>query len=135
MHNTLFWLSNRSLALYNETGTSYFVDVDECANGTDGCAQTCTNSEGSYTCSCDSGYTLLTDNLNCEGKKILQSEISRSTTLIIIDIDECATNNGGCAQICTNTNPSFVCSCDMRHILAADNLTCEGNNYSVKRVL
>ena len=54
-----------------KTATTYFVhvDVDECANDTDGCAQTCTNSEGSYTCSCVSGNTLSTDNLNCEGKK------------------------------------------------------------------
>ena len=56
------------------------------------------------------------------------------TTLIIIDIDECATNNGGCLQICTNTNTSFVCSCDTRHILAADNFTCEGKLLDCKSV-
>ena len=99
--------------------------MDECADGIDGCAQTCTNSEGSYTCSCDSGNTLSIDNLNCEGKKYCNL-ISRSITIIIIDVDECATNNGGCEQICTNTNRSFVCSCDIRHILATDNFNCEG---------
>ena len=50
-----------------------FVDVDECADGTGGCAQTCTNSNGSYTCSCVSGTILSIDNLNCEGKIMLQS--------------------------------------------------------------
>ena len=43
-----------------------FPDVDECAEGSN-CAQTCTNTEGSYTCSCEPGYTL-GDNGACNGK-------------------------------------------------------------------
>ena len=31
--------------------------------------------------------------------------------MICADIDECATNNGGCTQTCTNTIGDFMCSC------------------------
>ena len=30
----------------------------------------------------------------------------------IIDIDECASDNGGCEHTCANTAGSFTCSCD-----------------------
>ena len=36
------------------------------ANG--GCEHTCYNTEGSYTCSCNDGYILGTDNHMCVGK-------------------------------------------------------------------
>ena len=32
--------------------------------------------------------------------------------IIHIDIDECATDNGGCQNTCTNTAGGFYCSCD-----------------------
>ncbi|XP_033731070.1 putative vitellogenin receptor, partial [Pecten maximus] len=47
-------------------------------------------------CTCQLGYTLLTDNVTCK------------------DIDECVTTHQGrspCQQVCTNTNGSFTCSC------------------------
>ena len=43
------------------------LDVDECAEDTDTCAQACTNTNGSYTCSCDPGYRLASDNRHCDG--------------------------------------------------------------------
>ena len=47
-------------------------------------------------------------------------------------MDECATDNGGCAEICTNTNRSFECSCGSTgYTLAADNMNCVGK----KRVM
>ena len=46
------------------------TDIDECAEGTAGCAQTCTNQDGSYSCSCGSGYRLAADTHGCEGKYI-----------------------------------------------------------------
>ena len=55
---------------YLYTYTSHInLDVDECLEGTDTCAQTCTNVVGSYTCSCDPGYRLGSDNRQCSGKK------------------------------------------------------------------
>ncbi len=44
-------------------------DVDECALGTDQCAQDCTNTVGSYTCNCRTGYRLNPDGRRCDGKQ------------------------------------------------------------------
>lgn len=39
--------------------------VDECTTGTHGCEQVCINTAGSYTCSCNSGYTLDANRRTC----------------------------------------------------------------------
>lgn len=44
-----------------------YIDIDECAEGTDGCTQTCTDTKGSYVCSCDTGYRLANDSHGCDG--------------------------------------------------------------------
>ena len=44
----------------------YTADIDECDSSST-CHQDCNNNEGSYTCSCFSGYELLTDGRNCIG--------------------------------------------------------------------
>ena len=43
-----------------------------------------------------------------------------------LDVDECESDNGGCAQICINTVGSFECSCAAGYSLSVDNATCEG---------
>ena len=63
----------------------------------DGCSQTCT---------IESGYT-------CSG-----------TPSSCGDIDECATNNGGCTQTCTNTAGSYTCGCNPGYALAGDGVSC-----------
>ncbi|XP_019614738.1 PREDICTED: sushi, nidogen and EGF-like domain-containing protein 1 [Branchiostoma belcheri] len=83
------------------------TDIDECATDNGGCAETCTNVPGSYTCSCRQGYVLMPDKLGCE------------------DTDECATDNGGCAQTCTNVPGSYNCSCRQGYVLMPDKLGCE----------
>ena len=45
----------------------YHVDVNECGDDTDGCSQTCTNTEGSFTCGCNSGYVMDSDGVTCNG--------------------------------------------------------------------
>ena len=40
------------------------------------------------------------------------------------DVSDCATNNGGCAHMCTNTEGSFVCSCRTGFTLASDGRGC-----------
>ena len=45
---------------------------------------------------------------------------------IVEDTNECQNNNGGCAQSCTNTEGSFLCSCDTGYILGADGFGCDG---------
>lgn len=44
----------------------------------------------------------------------------------LIDINECLTNNGGCAQICSNTVGSFTCSCRPGYSLNSDRRGCSG---------
>ena len=51
----LIWLLNFSL------------DVDECTRGTSGCDHNCTNTNGSYYCTCMDGYVLESDNHTCTG--------------------------------------------------------------------
>ena len=49
-------------------GSNQCADIDECTDGTDNChddAQ-CTNTDGSFTCMCNSGYT--GDGTTCTGK-------------------------------------------------------------------
>ncbi|XP_019648026.1 PREDICTED: signal peptide, CUB and EGF-like domain-containing protein 2 [Branchiostoma belcheri] len=43
------------------------------------------------------------------------------------DVDECASNNGGCAHTCTNSVGSFSCSCRAGYVLNADGLACDEN--------
>ena len=48
---------------------------------------------------------------------------------IIVDIDECISNNGGCSNttgICKNTPGSFYCQCHIGYSLANDGFTCNG---------
>ena len=41
-----------------------------------------------------------------------------------IDIDECAINNGGCEQICSNTDGGYYCMCQTGYFV--DNTNCTG---------
>ena len=43
-------------------------DINECAEGIDDCAQLCEDTNGSYTCSCSSGYSLTDDSHGCDGR-------------------------------------------------------------------
>jgi len=45
-----------------------------------------------------------------------------------LDIDECATDNGGCSSVasCTNTVGSFLCTCLPGY--SGDGFTCEGKS-------
>ena len=45
-------------------------------------------------------------------------------------MDECLTDNGGCAQICTNNNGSFLCYCETGYTLSLDDLGCDGRWWS-----
>ena len=44
-----------------------FADIDECTVGRP-CDQICTNDIGSFQCSCNDGYKLQSDGVNCSGK-------------------------------------------------------------------
>ena len=44
------------------------TDVDECKSRKNACDQVCTNTEGSFSCSCHAGYILSNDSKSCQGK-------------------------------------------------------------------
>lgn len=173
------------------------IDINECTpNGGHGpCQQMCTNSNGSYYCSCPAGYSL--SGYSCNGKSeghfspfnisahfkihlivftcmllllwpcLVGSDFlanwlhwqiyciqyftanispimdcSRSLLpmafiiyYIITDINECAPNNGQgpCEQLCTNTNGSFVCSCQQGYDISG--YSCYGEQLSWQPLL
>ena len=49
-------------------------------------------------------------------------------TMQIQDINECATNNGSCDHICTNTNGSYTCSCYDGYSLLTNGYSCSGKH-------
>ena len=49
----------------------FLKDINECAVNNGDCEQLCNNSIGSYWCSCLTGYTLDTNNMNCSGTQII----------------------------------------------------------------
>lgn len=65
-------------------------DTNECRVNNGGCADTCQNSDGSYQCSCRSGYRLAANRRDCD------------------DVNECNNNACGSAD-CVNTFGGFYC--------------------------
>ena len=56
------------------------IDINECAAGTDLCDQNCTNTVGSYRCSCGLGYRMNDNGYQCDGKHALHDmHIAKST--------------------------------------------------------
>ena len=47
------------------------TDINECGEVND-CQQTCMNTEGSYSCSCDEGFSLADDGRTCTGNIIMK---------------------------------------------------------------
>ena len=100
-------------------------DINECSSNNGNCSQLCANTNGSYVCSCASGYQLGSNNRSCNGMHLITG------ILVIIhfkisDINECSSNNGNCSQLCANTNGSYVCSCYSGFMISVDNRTCIG---------
>ena len=106
------------------------TDINECTEGLSGCAHTCINTIGSYTCTCNPGYHLASDGQSCNGDSSYHSIDTVGEFLchdfISIDIDECSEGTSGCAQSCTNTVGSYDCSCGTGFLLASDEHGCEG---------
>lgn len=88
------------------------VDIDECANGEAKCGGTskCVNTKGSYTCSCDQGFTY--ENETCVEQKAGQCEKGyENKDGKCVDIDECATQANICPahMFCLNTEGLYNC--------------------------
>ena len=104
---------------------AFKTDINECTTYNGNCSQICTNTIGSYYCLCMNAYVLNVDGRTCNGKGICV-DIPSIGTILFVDINECATNNGNCSQYCTNTAGSYLCTCVAGYILNSDNRTCIG---------
>lgn len=71
----------------------FFLDVNECEHIPSPCQFSCTNTEGSFVCSCSPGYVLNPDGVTCR------------------DVDECTTGQHVCSHDCINTLGSYKCGC------------------------
>ncbi|XP_058636329.1 adhesion G protein-coupled receptor E1-like [Onychostoma macrolepis] len=110
------------------------VDEDECAVFPIVCGDhaQCTNTEGSYFCTCNEGFKMSLTG-TCKGL-FLQSSESRQCGVgfkliknkICVDEDECSTSNqcGDHAQ-CVNTPGSYYCTCNEGFRSATANFTAE----------
>jgi len=124
---------------------------DECADPDQGgCNHNCTNTIGSYMCSCANGYSLVEDGLTCDIDECQDANggcKQRCVNILggwecrcwddgyrldddgetCIDIDECLTDNGQCTHFCTNLEGGYFCSCPDDMILSVDGFTCKPN--------
>ena len=50
---------------------------------------------------------------------------------LVTDVNECNTNNGSCAQNCTNTVGSYYCTCGTGYTLNSDNHACNGMIFCI----
>merc|ERR1712223_1928473 len=78
-------ICNRGYKPDMSTSSTKCVDVNECLQRPGPCEHECTNSWGSYACSCPQGYVLNSDGKTCR------------------DLDECATGSHTCQYECINT--------------------------------
>uniref|UniRef100_A0A3Q1AV21 Adhesion G protein-coupled receptor L4 n=1 Tax=Amphiprion ocellaris TaxID=80972 RepID=A0A3Q1AV21_AMPOC len=93
---------------YTGDGTTFCNDDNECQNVTNICGDRgrCTNTAGSYYCTCVSGY-------NSTGAAQFQPNDGTECT----DIDECRSGQlCGPNSHCHNTNGSFYCTCQRDYI-------------------
>ncbi|KAJ8672863.1 hypothetical protein QAD02_004123 [Eretmocerus hayati] len=110
-------------------------DVDECAVPelqSEPCRFGCINTPGSYRCvpgpvasksKQQQQQTMSGRTLNRSGECPPGYRSTSSNTCV--DIDECSTNNGGCKEICENTEGSYFCACEGdERVLSSDRVSC-----------
>ena len=100
------------------------IDINECLLNQTSCSQTCTNTNGSYTCSCRVGFLINADNRTCNGKFNVNMKITLFTPFNATDINECNSSNGGCSHACNNTIGSYICSCRTGYQLDVGGTKC-----------
>ena len=104
--------------------------MDECLDPDAVCDinANCSNTYGSYFCTCRTGYT--GDGLQCNGKFFLQAMLSFYLIyyfiVVVPDIDECDLGLDVCHPnaTCHNTPGAYNCTCNTG--FAGDGFTCTG---------
>ena len=80
----------------------FIADINECSTRTHNCAQRCTNTAGSYTCSCNSGYRLAANGRSCTANPTTTPPTTPPPTTPPLIVD-----NGVCGGRLTATSGSF----------------------------
>ena len=106
-------------------------DIDECVAGTHQCEHNCTNTVGSYTCSCRDGYSLSADGRRCNGMEVGSYSVLMLACFTIIDIDECGLGTHRCTQNCHNYLGYYTCSCNAGYYLSSDGRHCDGRTRNI----
>ena len=109
----------------------YLPDTNECASNNGGCDDVCSNSDGSYTCSCSRGLVLSQDSHACICKPV-QSYLGHFAQSVVNGAFACVFANlpsifmDICCQLQTQTvylghmdvSPSVVVTCALAEISA-----------------
>ena len=93
------------------------IDIDECELGFDDCNEnaTCTDTVGSFSCTCNPGYS--GNGLNCTSKHAPTVFLYMCED-VVLDIDECALRTDNCDvnADCADTVGSYNCTCNIGYI-------------------
>jgi len=117
-----------------------WVDINECGSRNGGCAHVCTNTVGTFTCSCRTGFMLTSDQRSCVGKVNVPPKNIEVLTfkcvfffvffchLCLVVINQCAQANDNCDQFCMQNGVTVTCSCRTGYTLAENGRTCNGED-------
>ena len=83
--NNLTILNYHYVQMYTTGLHIIIIDIDECS-GLNGCQQMCQNTDGSYICSCSSGFFLSPNGKECTGE--LNGRM-KSIMLHLIPLNNC----------------------------------------------
>jgi len=61
-------MANSSFSIHKVKCHVVLSDIDECSGALSPCAQTCSDTDGSFNCSCRSGFSFVS-NSQCDGKQ------------------------------------------------------------------
>ena len=62
------------------------TDIDDCTVNNGNCDQVCTNTVGSFNCSCNGGFTLNADGATCDGQSKKKELVARHKILLSVVI-------------------------------------------------
>ena len=99
-----------------------YSDVNECLTDNGGCNQTCTNTQGSYVCSCIGQYTLDDNQHDCIG--IMHSNKS---LMIIIFFNDHSRTSANCSHFCWQWHGNFLYKMEYSN---TESFKCTSGSYT-----
>ena len=108
-----------------------FLEIDECIPVSPCHANaTCNNTEGSYTCTCNIGYS--GDGITCDGKLLHTFDNCSAITFISMKFVDNFSEINECIPVppchanatCNNIEGSYTCTCNAGY--SGDGLNCDG---------